>query len=86
MKKIVLIILIIVSKYSFSQSDNLQIFYDFGVEIDFQHGLLDDDFKIIFPNGLAKYGNLKENTLYRINYTYGQERNRTAIDTLMFEL
>lgn len=81
MKKIALIILILISKNSFSQSDNLQRFYDFGVEIDFHHGLFDNDFKIIFPNGLAKYDHLKENTLYRVNYTYNQKIDRIAIDT-----
>ena len=69
----------------FAQSDSLHRFYDFGVEIDFHHGLLEDDFKIIFPNGF-EYDHLKENSLYRINYSYDQERNRIAIDTLRTEL
>lgn len=82
MKIIALIILILVSEKSLSQSDNLHRFYDFGVEIDFHHLLFDDDFKIIFPNGFTKYNHLKENTLYRIKYTYDQEGNRKAVDTL----
>lgn len=86
MQKLFLILIILISKNSFSQSDNLHRFYDFGIEIDFHHGLLEDDYKIIFPNGIAKHHHLKKNTLYWINYTYGQERNRTAIDTLKIEL
>jgi hypothetical protein len=85
MKKITLIALLLTSTVLTSQSNDLYRFYDFGIEIDFRHGLLDDDFKIIFPNGF-KYDHLNENSLYRIDYSYNQERNRIPIDTLKMEL
>ncbi len=85
MKKIILIALLLTSTVLTAQSDDLYRFYDFGIEIDFRHGLLDDDFKIIFPNGF-EYDHLNQNSLYRIEYSYDQERNRIAIYTLKIEL
>ncbi len=85
MKKAVLIIFFLITTGLYAQSESLYRFYDFEIEIDFHHGLLHDGFKIIFPNGF-KYDHLKKNSLYRINYTYDQDLNRIATDTLRTEL
>jgi hypothetical protein len=85
MNKINLFALLLTATILTAQSNDLYRFYDFGIEIDFRHGLLDDDFKIIFPNGF-KYDHLNENSLYHITYSYDQARNRIAIDTLKVEL
>ena len=85
MKKITLIIIILISNNLIAQSDKLNRFYDFGIEIDFHHLLLNDDFKVIFPNG-SNYKKLNKNFLYKIRYSYDKNRKRIPIDTLKVKL
>lgn len=81
MKNITLFILILIANNLTAQSEKLYRFYDFGIEIDFQHSLFGDDYKFIFPNSF-NYKNLNENTLYRIKYSYDEHQNRIALDTI----
>ncbi|QSS96637.1 hypothetical protein [Psychroflexus sp. ALD_RP9] len=85
MKKFTLIIILLIKNSLIAQSEKLSRFYDFGIEIDYSHSLQDDDYKIIFPNGF-NYGNLNKNSLYKIRYSYDENKNRIPIDTLKIEL
>ena len=85
MKSIIIFIIILISNNVKGQSGKLSRFYDFEIEIDFKHGLFEDDYKIIFPNGLS-YEKFKQNSLYKIKYSYDQNQIRIPIDTLIVDL
>ncbi len=70
---------------NYSQTEKLYRFYDFGVEIDFRHGILDDDYKYIFPNGFFNYDDLKRNYLYKVSFKY-KDGKRLVKDTLKTRL
>lgn len=85
MKNIIIFIIILISNNVKGQSGKLSRFYDFEIEIDFNHMQFEDDYIIIFPNGLS-YENFKQNSLYKIKYSYDQNQNRIPVDTLIVDL
>ncbi|NLN26190.1 MAG: hypothetical protein GX163_11235 [Bacteroidetes bacterium] len=85
MKNTVLILFFLISNILSAQTEKLNRFYDFGIELDFYHLLFDDDYKIILPNSFD-YDNLKKNTLYKVKFSYDENKNRIPQDTLMVNL